>query len=90
MRRARLPSAPVRPTVTQQGIKRLPRERQAADLPLTERQQAVYDAMGDGLVSATALAREMSQPIGGVQSMMYRLADRGLVERIPRKGWRRT
>jgi predicted Rossmann fold nucleotide-binding protein DprA/Smf involved in DNA uptake len=90
MKRARLPTVPVRRTETRQGIKRLPRDRVAGDLPLTEGQQAVYAAMGESVVSATALARAEGMSAAGVSSIMYRLADRGLVERVPGKGWRRT
>jgi DNA-binding MarR family transcriptional regulator len=80
--------------IVHQGITRSPRERVASELPLTEHQQRVLDAIdagdpGDKPFSATKLAEAVGGSRPGVTSTLYVLQDRGLVERVPYKGWRR-
>ena len=82
--------APVVQTVKHEGITRLPRERTAATLPLNERQELVLAEVGTELTRASAIAKTLELPQAGVASTLYALADRGLVEHVLRKGWKRA
>jgi DNA-binding transcriptional ArsR family regulator len=92
MRRARLPVPPVVGTPEKRvGIDRKPRDRTAPDLPITEHHERVLEAMAPGeVISASKLAGALEEKKTSVSSALYVLADRGLVERVPYKGWRRT
>jgi predicted Rossmann fold nucleotide-binding protein DprA/Smf involved in DNA uptake len=89
MQRARIPVQPD-PSPKHVGITRSTRKRVAKDLPTSQRHEQVLAAMGDELISATALARELEMSKDGLTASLYALADRGLVERVPYKGWRRV
>jgi DNA-binding MarR family transcriptional regulator len=93
-RRAPMVPEPVK-KVKRQGIVRSPRKRVAPKLPLSEHQQQVLDAIeavdpgDDRPFSAAKLAEAIGGSKAGTTSTLYVLQDRGLVERIPYKGWRR-
>lgn len=83
-------STSVRTIKVRDGIKRQPdRERRAQDLPTSERHERILAAMSGELTGASKLARQLDLSTAGLTSSLYALADRGLVERVPRKGWRR-
>lgn len=77
-------------TIRREGIKRNPRERTAASLPLTAAQQSVLALLTGEPQRAAALAPPLNRTCSGVTSTLYALADRGLAERVPSKGWRRA
>lgn len=73
------------------GIRRAPRDRTAAALPLSDAQREVLEVLDAETRSVSWLTAE----IGGrtppsVTASLYALADRGLAERVPYKGWRRA
>ena len=72
------------------GITRRPTTRTAADLPLTGAQREVLDLRGQDLMSPGPIAQTLGRSSAGVTASLFALADRGLIERIPYKGWRRT
>lgn len=73
--------------VQRQGITPNPRDRLAPGLPLTDAQLHVLAVVETEPIGASELARRAG--LVQVTSMLYSLADRGLVERVPRRGWRR-
>lgn len=82
--------APPRRTERRDGIRRAPRERTAASLPLTDFQAAVLAQVTPEPISAAVVADLVRRSRSSVTSALYRLADRGLVERLPYRGWRLT
>jgi len=78
-------------TIKREGITRQPyRKRVAKDLPLTERHLAILqmvDTDHEHPTKPTEIAEVLGLPATGVQSSLYALQDRGLVERVPFKGW---
>lgn len=81
---------PVAQTIKHNGITRQPRERTAATLPLNERQELVLAEVGTELTRVSAIAKALELPQSGVASTLYALQDRGLVEHVLRKGWKRA
>ena len=80
-----------RKVVTRQGIRRSPRARTAQDRPLSERHMAilkVVDIVDPIRVGEIADVLQMNPK--GVNSSLYALQDRGLVSRVPYKGWVRS
>lgn len=88
-----IPLAPIpgtgrqRPAV--EGIERQPRARTAPALPPNERALELLAYLGDEPIGATELARRAGMGKSGITATLYALADRGLAERVPFKGWRR-
>lgn len=80
----------IRPPVPVDSVGRQPRDRYAADLPVSDFQQVVLDQVTDELVSASVIAAAVERPGNSVVSTLYALADRGLVEHVAYKGWRRA
>jgi len=76
--------------IVRTGIARRPTPRTAADLPLTGAQQEVLDLLGHELISPRPIAEALGRSSAGVIASLFALADRGLIERVPYKGWRRT
>jgi DNA-binding transcriptional ArsR family regulator len=78
-----------RKKIVRQGIQRQPnRQRIAQDLPLTERHETILRVVDIvEPIKAAEIADALGLPASGVQSTLYALQDRGLVERIPYKGW---
>jgi len=78
-------------TIKRQGITRQPnRQRTAQDKPLTERHLAilrVLDTDWDDPMRPGEIAEVLGLTREGVNSSLYAIQDRGLVERIPGKGW---
>ena len=72
------------------GITRRATTRTAADLPLTGAQREVLDLLGQDLMSPGPIAQALGRSSAGVTASLFALADRGLIERVPYKGWRRT
>jgi len=87
--KAGLPPPP-RKTEKRTGIKRMPRERTAATLPLSERHQRVLSLLGPHPVRAALIASETGLKYNSTVSTLYALQDRGLVERVPERGWKRN
>jgi len=78
------------PRIVRLGITRRPTPRTAGDLPLTGPQQEVLDLLGRDLTSPGPIAQALGRSSAGVIASLFALADRGLIERVPYKGWRRT
>lgn len=73
-----------------ESIGRSPRERTAASRPLTEPQAQVLALLTREPTPVSHLSLRLDRPYHGVNSTLYALQDRGLVERVPRVGWRLT
>jgi predicted HTH transcriptional regulator len=70
------------------GIERQPRERIAKDLPLSERHEAVLRMVDvEDPIRATEIGEVLGITRSGVNSSLYALQDRGLVQRVPYRGW---
>lgn len=66
------------------------RQRIAPGLPISERHAEVLAEMTVGeIVGASTLRHRLDLAHGSVVSALYALQDRGLVERVPYRGWRR-
>jgi DNA-binding MarR family transcriptional regulator len=78
---------PALKTETHLGIERQPRDRTAADLPITPPQAEVLAILSQEPQGVTAIARQCGRTTSSVASSCYALADRGLVVRQGR-GWR--
>jgi len=78
------------PRIVRLGITRRPTIRTAAELPLTGAQQEVLDLLGRDLISPGPIAKALGRSSAGVTASLFALADRGLIERVPYKGWRRA
>jgi len=76
--------------IVRRGITRRATTRTAADLPLTRARREVLDLVGQDLMSPGPIAQALGRSSAGVTASLFALADRGLIERIPYKGWRRT
>jgi len=81
---------PGRVTETRQGIARKPREGTAASLPPTERHLQVLAVLGPNFVSMARIASDAGMGYAATQSALYALQARGLVERLPNKGWKKV
>jgi predicted Rossmann fold nucleotide-binding protein DprA/Smf involved in DNA uptake len=77
--------------VKRMGIDRQPeRQRIASELPITERHEAILEQVGTEPTSSRTIAETLGLSRSGVNSSLYALQDRGLVQRIQYKGWVRT
>jgi predicted Rossmann fold nucleotide-binding protein DprA/Smf involved in DNA uptake len=72
------------------GIERQPQERANPDRPLTERHAVILGLVGSEPTKALSIATAIGISRASVDSGLYSLQTRGLVERVPYKGWVRT
>jgi biotin operon repressor len=84
-----LPWRPL-PRPTHRGIVRSPRAKTAAMLPISAPQAEVLLLLTDELQSPGSVARQLDRSVSSVTSSLYALQERGLVEKVPYKGWKLT
>ena len=77
-----------RPPVKRTGIERMAdRERADPDRPLSERHTTILELVATEPTSAKVIADALGVSRASVDSGLYSLGTRGLVARVPYKGW---
>ena len=69
------------------GIERQPQARADPERPLSERHVAILELVRPEPTSALDIAKALGLTRAGVDSSLYSLSTRGLVGKVPYKGW---